>query len=456
MATLRTYNATVETLSPLMHLRLSEGAGTTAVDDADDLDGQYRGGFALGADGPIGNGAVSLDGNTGHVVVPAQDQLQLASGSFEMWFTADRLGVRQSLFEINAATNTPGRLAMQLRENGSLAAIISAPGANPDVVSPPGTVEIGDPTHMVFTFGAGGMHLFVDGVQVGSDPFTGGLASNEPLVLGASSGFSTPGGTLDNLVRFFDGTIDEFAVYNQALSQAQVQQLFQAGARGPDVAGTAEDDTLLGGIDPEILRGGAGEDTLRGGGGNDVLSGDAGDDFVAGGAGNDQLFGRLGADMLFGGPGIDRLQGNAGPDQLTGGPGDDQLAGNLGPDVLRGGPGDDQLDGGFGPDTLLGGGGSDTFGIAMVEQGVDRVLDFQAGAGGDVLNLDEVLDFAAGDVATSFVQLNETGGNTGVAVNPDGAGADFTPVFNLVGVTGLTVDQLVADGNLQLAAPPAA
>lgn len=457
MATLQTYNATVQSLSPLMHLRLSESAGTTAVDDADDLDGQYRGGITLGADGPIGNGAVSLDGSTGHVVVP-QTQLQLASGTFEMWFTASTLGTRQVLFGMNAATDTPGRLAVQLRENGSLAAIISGGegSGNPEVASSASAVQAGDPTHLAFTFGAGGMHLFVDGVEVDSDPFTGNLVGNtEPLVLGASSGFSTPGGSLDNLQRFFAGTIDEFAVYEQALSEAQVQQLFQAGEQAPDYVGTAEDDMLLGGVDPEILRGGAGDDTLSGAGGNDVLSGDAGDDFVAGGAGNDQLFGRLGADTLFGGPGNDRLQGNAGPDQLTGGPGNDQLAGNFGPDILRGGPGSDRLDGGFGTDTLIGGAGSDTFGIAAVEQGVDRILDFAAGPGGDVLDLNEVLDFGAGDVATSFVQLNESGGNTELAVNPSGAGPNFTPVFNLVGVTGANLDQLVADGNLQLAAPVA-
>jgi Ca2+-binding RTX toxin-like protein len=456
MATLQTYNATVQSLSSLMHLRLSEGAGTTAVDDADDLDGQYRGGVTLGADGQIGNGAVSLDGSTGHVVVPAQNQLQLANGTFEMWFTPERLAGRQSLFEINAASGEPGRFAMQLRENGSLAAIISGEAGNPEAVSPAGVAPVGEPVHLAFTFGAGGMHLFVDGVEVASNPFTGNLVGTaEPLVLGASSGFSTPGGTLDNLQRFFLGTIDEFVVYDRALSPAQVQRLFQAGERGPELVGTAEDDTLIGGLDADIMRGLAGDDTLLGGRGNDVLSGDAGDDVLNGGAGNDQLFGRAGADTLLGGPGNDVLQGNAGPDQLTGGPGNDQLFGNLGPDILRGGPGNDLLDGGPGPDTLVGGGGSDTFRITAIGPGVDRVLDFQDGPGGDVLGLNEVLDFGPGDLASSFVRLNESGGNTQVAVNPAGTGQSFTPVFNLVGVTGTTVDQLVADGNLQLAAPAA-
>ena len=51
MATLRTYGATVEGFSALMHLRLSEASGATASDSAGDLDGQYRGGIARGAEG---------------------------------------------------------------------------------------------------------------------------------------------------------------------------------------------------------------------------------------------------------------------------------------------------------------------------------------------------------------------------------------------------------------------
>jgi lysophospholipase L1-like esterase len=383
-----------------------------------------------------------------------QDRLQLGSGSFEIWFTAASLGLRQSLLEKNASMDAPGMFAVQLREDGSLAAMLSAQDGVAEVASRAGAVQAGVPTHLVLTFGAGGMHLLINGVEVDSDPFTGGLdlgANFEPLVLGASSGFSTPGGTLDDLRRFFDGTIDELVAYDRALSQSQVQQLYRAGQQGLQLAGTRTDDSLIGGIDPETLRGGAGDDALRGGGGDDVLSGDAGDDSLAAGAGNDRLFGRLGADTLFGGAGIDRLEGNAGADRLTGGPGIDQLAGNLGPDDLRGGPGNDLLVGGFGSDTLVGGGGSDTFGIDLLTRAIDRILDFRAGPGGDVLDLSDVLDFGPGDAPASFVRLSAGGADTEVALSPNGSGGDFSPVLHLVGVAGLEVGDLVRDGNVQLA-----
>jgi Ca2+-binding RTX toxin-like protein len=465
MATLQTYNATVQSLAPVMHLRLSERAGTTAVDDADDLDGQYRGGVTLGADGAIGNGAVSLNGSTSHVVVPHQDQLLLSSGTFEVWFTADVVSGSHTLFSKNAAGGGTGGHVAGLVRNGQVFVALGDLTTNHVVTGDdPGDAKVqpGEAAHMVFTFGPAGMQLYLNGQLVDTNAYAGGLdagqGNREPLVLGADNGTNVPGTPIDqpgDLFRFFDGAIDEFAVYDRALTPTQVQRLFQAGDQAPQLVGTAQNDTLIGGVDPDILRGRAGDDTLQGFGGNDVLIGEGGDDVLAAHAGNDQLFGRLGADTLNGGAANDVLQGNAGVDQLTGGPGADLLFGNLGRDVLDGGPGNDQLDGGPGPDTLTGGGGRDTFGVTAVGLGVDRVLDFQTGPGGDVLDLGDVLDFGPGDVAASFVQLSESGGNTQVAVNPTGTGPSFTPVFNVVGVTGTTVDQLVADGNLQLTAPVA-
>jgi Ca2+-binding RTX toxin-like protein len=67
----------------------------------------------------------------------------------------------------------------------------------------------------------------------------------------------------------------------------------------------------------------------------------------------------------------------------------DTLFGNAGNDVLEGGPGNDTLDGGSGADTLTGGAGSDLF---VVDFNTDRtttdvITDFQAGAGGDDIEL---------------------------------------------------------------------
>jgi hypothetical protein len=53
--------------------------------------------------------------------------------------------------------------------------------------------------------------------------------------------------------------------------------------------------------------------------------------------------------------------------------------------------------------------------------------------------------------AADFVRLDQAGGDTTVAVNADGAGNRFTPAASLLDISGVSVEQLVADGNLALA-----
>jgi Ca2+-binding RTX toxin-like protein len=324
-----------------------------------------------------------------------------------------------------------------------------------------GTVTRSEATHVVFKFGAAGMELYVDGALVGSNPFTGGLIGNlEELGIGARAD-----GTLA-----FDGVIDEVAVYDRALTVGEIQQLFDGGELGTSVLGTANADTILGGSDGEDLRGAFGADTILARGGDDALRGGAGPDDLRGGPGDDRLFGGSGADAMSGAAGDDRLLGHGGKDDLSGGAGEDLLDGHGGRDSLAGGAdadrlfggpavdhlsggaGDDLLNGGPGRDSLIGGPDADTFQIGRLDDGIDRIRDFAPGED-DVLDLSAVLDFAGGDDANDFVQLNDVSGDTHVDVDPNGAGGDFTTVFRLIGTTGLDLDTLVTDGNVQLEPP---
>jgi len=84
---------------------------------------------------------------------------------------------------------------------------------------------------------------------------------------------------------------------------------------------------------------------------------------------------------------------------------DQTLTGTRGNDALRGGSGEDVLIGGAGHDRLWGGAGSDVFQWSLADRGrpgspaVDTVLDFNSaapGAGGDVLDLRDLLGGAVG------------------------------------------------------------
>jgi hypothetical protein len=135
-----------------------------------------------------------------------------------------------------------GHFAILIRNGGRAVFALGDEQTNVEAQSALGAIAANEPTHLVATFGAGGMHLFVNGVEVANNSYTGGLDAGlgnfELLAIGADIGGSTPG-TADALVSFFDGVIDEFAVYDRALSASKVQPLFAGGEMGSKVLGNA-------------------------------------------------------------------------------------------------------------------------------------------------------------------------------------------------------------------------
>ena len=207
-----------------------------------------------------------------------------------------------------------------------------------------------------------------------------------------------------------------------------------------EIQGTAGVDTITGTTGNDAIEGFAGNDTISGGAGSDILKGGAGDDNLDGGADNDQLYGGDGNDTLVGGTGDDLLSGDAGNDNLQGGTGNDTLRGGTGNDTLSGGDGNDVLVGGAGTDILTGGLGSDVFKWSLADAGAkgspatDTVTDFNVAsvaAGGDVLDLRDLLSAENHVVGTgnlsSYLHFEKAGTDTVVHVSSTG---DFAAGFN--------------------------
>jgi hypothetical protein len=181
----------------------------------------------------------------------------------------------------------------------------------------------------------------------------------------------------------FTYTVDDLAAQDTATA-------IVSGVSGNTITGTDRD---------EILIGGATDDVLQGGGGNDALAGNAG------------------MDALYGGDGADRLEGGAGNDTLDGGAGNDLLMG------------------GADNDLLIGGLGSDIFRWELADRGVagtpaeDTVQDFNsaaASAGGDILDLRDLLQGETNDSLnlTDFLHFSQTGADVVIQVSSNGGFVD--------------------------------
>ena len=200
-----------------------------------------------------------------------------------------------------------------------------------------------------------------------------------------------------------------------------------SGIGSDTLIGTAGNNVMSGGAADDSINGGAGNDSLSGGDGNDTLNGGGGSDTALGGAGKDLIFasngtpelidGGAGKDTLnttaFGGDylvnlatgatnfagesfinmenidsgaGDDTLFGTASKNAMSGGDGNDLVFGGGGKDKLSGGAGNDTLVGQGGDDQLRGNGGADVFRFEVPGDGLDRILDWDAGT--DLLQID--------------------------------------------------------------------
>ena len=217
------------------------------------------------------------------------------------------------------------------------------------------------------------------------------------------------------------------------------------------------DDRLEGGAGNDVLTASVGNDTLFGGDGDDVLDGDnvtfssdsdipytwqsvrTGNDRIEGGAGDDTLLSAFGNDVLLGGAGDDllRLEARSGGREST------QLV------VLDGGDGNDRfdirgyLDRGENIE-MTGGAGSDTFSLrTRAYEGVLTIRDFQAGAGGDVLDVFEAAGWGRPAPFPNYFRITQRGADTVIQIDTDGTGSrnGFT---DLVTLENVAVDSLVA------------
>lgn len=130
-------------------------------------------------------------------------------------------------------------------------------------------------------------------------------------------------------------------------------------------------------------------------------------------------------------------------------PGNDILIGGAGNDLMYGEAGDDLIIMGDGADQAWGGSGRDIFAFDIFDDAPDIIHDFEIGPQGDTLNITDILTHydPLDDVIGDFVRLTQSGGNTLVEVMKDG---HFDHLVTLIGVTGVDLATLIANGNLEV------
>lgn len=213
------YNAVVQS-SPIGYWRFNDGSGTIARTSVAGIDGVYVEAPNLANPGVVvGNRSVTLNGYSQYVRLGNDARYNLQGAfSLECW-------VKINAFTRNwEAIMTKGDNAWRLHRNGSARTV--AFGANGLGADLAGTsiIDDGQWHHLAAVYDGAARYLYVDGSLEAYAPSTGNVAINAYNVL--------IGENEQAFNRFFNGSIDEAAIYNRALSPDEVQSHFAGGYSG--------------------------------------------------------------------------------------------------------------------------------------------------------------------------------------------------------------------------------
>lgn len=221
------YGAAVFNGDPQFYWRFNEPSGQAAADSS--FAGQNAGtlgsGVVRNATGGVMNGPdISTTGNdTSTVATTTQLQSSPSSYSIQGWFkTTSNQGGKIFGFE-NAQTGLGSNYDKQVYMTNSGALIFGVYTGGFQTVQTPASYNDGQWHQVVATQGPGGMTLYVDGVNVGTNPTSDNQSYAGYWRTGGGNLGSWPSQPSSN---FFTGSIDEMAVYYNTMTAAAVQQQY--------------------------------------------------------------------------------------------------------------------------------------------------------------------------------------------------------------------------------------
>ena len=165
-------------------------------------------------------------------------------GSIEAWFSSsanDALDVSYAIFS-SSDTSIERIVSIDLMPSGSVRLFFQGFLLR-NIKTTSTSFNDGNPHHVVVTSNGSRYKIYVDGAD---EPFTvlngpddgrwfDTVSDRDNVVVGCRKDFS--GGQY-----YFDGTIDEVAIYNAELSLDRIEAHYQAGAESLSIAGVVTDD----------------------------------------------------------------------------------------------------------------------------------------------------------------------------------------------------------------------
>jgi len=204
----------------------SSGNGHTAENHAENNDDDQSGRFGRG---------IEIENND-YIEVAHSTDLKPDSGTFTMWFDPDNNNGTYGLASTDSSSYDDGGHFTLTMNGGELR--LRMQDEDTSYHANGGDVQSGW-NQVTVSWGDSGMHVYLNGSEVASNSYTGGLSGNEnPWVFGANQWISGDN-VANNLQHHFDGDMDEIAIFGEQLGSEQIAELYTnnvetfAGATAP-------------------------------------------------------------------------------------------------------------------------------------------------------------------------------------------------------------------------------
>ncbi len=195
--------------------KLDELSGTSAADAKDSNTGVYNGGYTQGASGygPIDGTAVTFGGSTGYVDVPNSANLQLTNVTMEALIKTSQTSEGHFVGKRSAATS-----GWAMRVSNGHIGVWCGDTATSWIT----TLESFNDNlwhHVAGTISSGTVSLYVDSNLLATTAVVPSLSNSGILAIGRDAAASQ---------FYFNGSVDNVAIYNAVLPLGSIQNHYQA------------------------------------------------------------------------------------------------------------------------------------------------------------------------------------------------------------------------------------
>jgi hypothetical protein len=195
--------------------KFDQTSGTAAVDSSGYGNSGTTNGGASWIAGNSGN-AVDLNGTNGYIALPAGIVSSANTATIAAWVNLDIVSNWMRIFDFGSGTSTYMHITPKNGSNGKIRFAIRSNGSSEQIIDGQAALPTGGWHHVAVTLNGATGTLYVDGVQVGQNT----AMTLKPSDLGATtqnwigrSQFSDP---------YLDGRVDDFRIYNRAISASEV------------------------------------------------------------------------------------------------------------------------------------------------------------------------------------------------------------------------------------------